>query len=172
MNRLARLLRHLFAPSARHMFPADRLQRITKAIAAGELSHTGEVCFAIEAALPATAVLVGQQARDRAVEIFGHLRVWDTEANNGVLLYVLLADHRIEIVADRASAVGSSPANGPPCVGRWNNSCARTTPRWRWSRVSKHCRGCWRSISPATPKIRATTSCRIRPTFSDYPLGR
>lgn len=101
MNRLARMFRHLFAPSARHMFPAERLQRIATAIAAGELAHTGEICFAIEAALPASAVLAGQQARDRAIEIFGHLKVWDTEANNGVLLYILLADHRIEIVADR-----------------------------------------------------------------------
>ena len=101
MNRFTRLLRHLLAPSARGMFPAERLQRITEAIAAGELRHTGEVCFAIEAALPASAVLAGQQARDRAIDAFSRLRVWDTEANNGVLLYLLLADHRIEIVADR-----------------------------------------------------------------------
>ena len=96
-----RVLKHLFAPSARRLFPDERLQRITAAIAAGELRHRGEVCFAVEAALPASAVLAGRQARERAGEIFSQLRVWDTEANNGVLLYLLLADHRIEIIADR-----------------------------------------------------------------------
>ncbi|GAB2608697.1 TPM domain-containing protein [Novilysobacter erysipheiresistens] len=96
-----RVLKHLFAPSARRLFPEARLQRITAAIAAGELRHRGEICFAVEAALPASAVLAGRQARDRAGEIFSQLRVWDTEANNGVLLYLLLADHRIEIIADR-----------------------------------------------------------------------
>ena len=98
---LKRLLRHLFAPSARRLFPAERLQRIAAAIAESELRHSGEICFAVEAALPARAVLGGQQARDRALEVFAQLRVWDTDANNGVLLYLLLADHRIEIVADR-----------------------------------------------------------------------
>ncbi|MGH8084780.1 MAG: TPM domain-containing protein [Lysobacter sp.] len=96
-----RVLKHLFAPSARRLFPEARLQRITDAIAAGELRHGGEICFAVEAALPASAVLAGRQARERAGEIFSQLRVWDTEANNGVLLYLLLADHRIEIIADR-----------------------------------------------------------------------
>ena len=96
-----RVLKHLFAPSARRLFPEARLQRITDAIKTGELRHRGEICFAVEAALPASAVLAGRQARDRAGEIFSQLRVWDTEANNGVLLYLLLADHRIEIIADR-----------------------------------------------------------------------
>lgn len=96
-----RVFKHLFAPSARRLFPEARLQRITAAIAAGELRHRGEICFAVEAALPASAVLAGRQARDRAGEIFSQLRVWDTEVNNGVLLYLLLADHRIEIIADR-----------------------------------------------------------------------
>jgi uncharacterized membrane protein len=97
----ARLLKHLFAPSAARLFPADVLQRIAAAVAAGEARHRGEICFAVEAALPARAVLAGHAARDRAREAFAQLRVWDTVANNGVLLYLLLADHRIEIVADR-----------------------------------------------------------------------
>ena len=96
-----RVLKHLFAPSARRLFPEARLHRISNAIAVGEQRHRGEICFAVEAALPASAVLAGRQARDRAGEIFSQLRVWDTEANNGVLLYLLLADHRIEIIANR-----------------------------------------------------------------------
>ena len=104
MNVFARLLRHLFAPSAAGRFPADSLQRIAGAVAAGEARHRGEVCFAVDAALPWRAVLARTDARSRAEAAFARLRVWDTAANNGVLLYLLLADRRIEIVADRGLA--------------------------------------------------------------------
>lgn len=100
----ARLLRHLFAASAHRTYPKDSLQRIAAAIAEGERRHRGEVCFAVESALPARAVLAGHDAHRRAVEVFAQLGVWDTAANNGVLVYLLLADHRIEIVADRGLA--------------------------------------------------------------------
>ncbi|MBJ6982303.1 TPM domain-containing protein [Luteimonas sp. MC1572] len=96
-----RLLRHLFAPEASGVFPAASLQRIADAVAAGEQRHRGEVCLAVEPALPAWRVVRGMIARERALDVFAQLRVWDTQANNGVLVYLLLADHRIEIVADR-----------------------------------------------------------------------
>lgn len=96
-----RLLKHLFAPSARRLFPADSLQRIADAIASSERRHSGEICFAVEPALSWLEVLRGIPARRHAEDAFARLRVWDTAANNGVLLYLLLADHRIEIVADR-----------------------------------------------------------------------
>lgn len=99
-----RLLRHLFARSARRLFPEDSLHRITDAIAAGERLHRGEVMFAVESNLPPSAVIAGVAPRERAHEVFARLRTWDTEANNGVLIYLLLADHRIEIVADRGLA--------------------------------------------------------------------
>lgn len=98
---IARLFRHLFGPSAARLFPEASLQRIARAIAEGEASHTGETCFAVESSLPLRAVLAGVDARRQAEEAFSRLRVWDTEENNGVLLYLLLADHRIEVVADR-----------------------------------------------------------------------
>ena len=98
---IARLWRHLVAPSSSRLFPEASLERIARAVADGEARHTGETCFAVESSLPLAAVVAGMQARDRAIEAFSRLRVWDTEANNGVLLYLLLADHRIEIVADR-----------------------------------------------------------------------
>jgi uncharacterized membrane protein len=101
---LARALRHLFARPVRRVFPAASLERITAAIATGEGGHRGEVCFAVEAALPLPAVLAGRDARARATDVFAQLRVWDTAANNGVLVYLLLADRRIEIVADRGLA--------------------------------------------------------------------
>jgi uncharacterized membrane protein len=96
-----RLLRHLFARSAQAMFPPEAMARIATAIDAGERRHAGEICFAVESALPIGALLRGVTARSRAERAFERMRVWDTQANNGVLLYLLLADHRIEIVADR-----------------------------------------------------------------------
>lgn len=96
-----RVLRQLFPPSVRRRLSDAALARITAAIEAGEATHTGEVCFAVEAALPWHEAWSGMTSRDRAHEVFAQLRVWDTEANNGVLLYLELADHAIEIVADR-----------------------------------------------------------------------
>ncbi len=96
-----RLLKHLFARSARGLFPEDRLQRVAAAIARDEARHRGEVCFAVESALGWRAVRAGRQARDRAGDVFSQLRVWDTAENNGILIYLLLADRRIEILADR-----------------------------------------------------------------------
>ncbi|AXK71106.1 hypothetical protein DWG18_01590 [Lysobacter sp. TY2-98] len=96
-----RALRHLFAPSSARVFPPDALERIAGAIAASESRHTGEICFAVEAALPVRLALVDHAPRERAHDVFTRLRAWDTEANNGVLVYILLADRAIEIVADR-----------------------------------------------------------------------
>jgi uncharacterized membrane protein len=114
---VSRALRHLFAGSARALYPEASLHRITAAIAAGETTHRGQVCFAVESALPIAAVLSGHDARRRAEDVFARLRVWDTEANNGVLVYLLIADHRIEIVADRglAARVGAE---------QWREICA------------------------------------------------
>lgn len=96
-----RLLRHLFAPSAQRLFPAATMDRIAEAIAEGERRHAGQVVFAVEPALHWRMVFDGVDPRRSAEQAFARLRVWDTEANNGVLLYLLLADRRIEIVADR-----------------------------------------------------------------------
>ena len=96
-----RLFRHLFAPSAHALFPPAAMDRITATIDAAELRHAGEICFAVEPALHWLDVLRGVDPRRRAEDAFARLRVWDTASNTGVLLYLLLADHRIEIVADR-----------------------------------------------------------------------
>ena len=87
--------------SVRRAFPREALHRVEQAIAAGERMHRGQVCVAIEAALPAARVLKKLTPRERALEVFGVLRVWDTEENCGVLVYLLLADRDVEIVADR-----------------------------------------------------------------------
>src|SRR5688500_13991512 len=100
-RKIERMLKHLFAPPAERLFPADSLQRIAGAISVSERLHSGEICFAVESALPWQAALRGVDARSQALAAFSRLSVWDTAANNGVLLYLLIADHRIEIVADR-----------------------------------------------------------------------
>ncbi len=96
-----RWLRHLFSPSAHARFPGARLDRIAHAIADGERRHAGQVMFAVESDLPLSALWRGTSPRERAEHAFAVLRTWDTQANNGVLIYLLLADHAIEIVADR-----------------------------------------------------------------------
>ena len=106
ISRARRLWRHLVTDRG-HVhgaFPPEELVRVENAIAEGERRHSGQVCFAIEAALPAARVWQGVSPRERALEVFGLLRVWDTEHNDGVLVYVLLADGAIELVADRAVA--------------------------------------------------------------------
>ena len=121
---LSRLWTHLFTASAESRFPAEAMERIAQAIAQGETVHSGEVCFAVEAALPWRDVLSGADARQRALDAFGRLRVWDTAANNGVLVYLLLADHRIEIVADRGLAGRVSEA-------QWRGVCQLMEERLR-----------------------------------------
>jgi uncharacterized membrane protein len=91
-------------------FPKETLDEIAKRVGFGECTHRGELRVAVESRLPLAAVLEGVTARDRAAALFSHLRVWDTEENCGVLLYVLLAEHRIEIVADRGIAHKVAPA--------------------------------------------------------------
>jgi len=101
--KLKRILRHLFTDhwSVRRAFPRDALRAIEMAIGEAERQHAGELRFAVEASLPLSALLKGTSARARSLEVFGRLRVWDTEGNCGVLIYLLLADRHIEIVADR-----------------------------------------------------------------------
>jgi hypothetical protein len=100
---LLRLLRHLIAEdwSVRRIFPRARLDAIRRVIGQQERRHSGQLRFAVEGGLPLWNLLRGQGARERAVEWFSALRIWDTEHNNGVLVYLLLADSQVEIVADR-----------------------------------------------------------------------
>lgn len=106
VHRFKRVLRHLVCDRAdvRRAFPAAGLARIEARIAEGERRHGAEIRVAIEPSITPGRVLRGLTPRNRALEVFGRLRVWDTEANNGVLIYLLLADHAVELVADRAAA--------------------------------------------------------------------
>lgn len=98
-----RILKHLVAPRwvVARAFPPAVLDRIEAAIRASEMSHRGEIRFVAEAGLDLFPLLKGLSPRVRALEVFAQLRVWDTEENTGVLVYVQCIDHHIEIVADR-----------------------------------------------------------------------
>ncbi|MDP5008338.1 MAG: TPM domain-containing protein [Glaciimonas sp.] len=101
---IQRLWRHLTTTrgDARRAFPEATLKAIQAKIAEGEVTHRSEVRVILESSLNLQAVLNNVTSRHRAQELFSRYRVWDTEENIGVLLYVELADHKVEIVADRA----------------------------------------------------------------------
>ena len=100
---IGRILRHLSLPpwAARRRFPASSLRAIEEAIRQSETRHAGQVRFAVESALEWRALRHDQSPAARAQDMFAHLRIWDTEHNNGVLIYLLLADRHVELVADR-----------------------------------------------------------------------
>jgi uncharacterized membrane protein len=111
MGRLSRLLRHRWVDEAdaARALGESALQRLEAQVSASEQGHSGEVRLCIEASLPLSYLWREASARDRAETMFGKLRVWDTEHNNGVLIYLLLAEHAIEVVADRALARQVAP---------------------------------------------------------------
>ena len=113
-----RWLNHVFATrrALNRVFPESALSAIEAAVAETELTHSGEVRVAIESALEPGDVWHGKRPRERALEVFAALGVWDTEANNGVLIYVLLADRDVEIVADRGF-------NGRVSTAEWAAVC-------------------------------------------------
>ena len=100
---LKRILRHLAMTQGQvhRAFPHTALKAIEQAIKASETTHTGEVRFVVEGALDGAPLFSGQTARQRALALFAQLGMWDTEHNTGVLIYLLLADRAVEIVADR-----------------------------------------------------------------------
>ncbi|CAN7188889.1 TPM domain-containing protein [Variovorax sp. LjRoot84] len=102
-SKLARLWRHRWIDAAdvRRALPPEAIERLGRRVAASERRHSGEVRICVEAGLPMSYLWRGAPARERAIMMFGKLRVWDTADNNGVLIYLLMAEHAIEIVADR-----------------------------------------------------------------------
>jgi uncharacterized membrane protein len=100
---IKRIGKHLLAHrwQERRLFPPAVLAVIEQAIKVGEATHSGQIRFAVEGALDGAPLFRNQSARERALDIFSQLRIWDTSHNNGVLIYLLLADHNVEIIADR-----------------------------------------------------------------------
>lgn len=136
MARMQRLWANLFEGwfQLHRRFPSALLDEMTAAIATSERLHKGEIRFAVESRLPIPAALNGLDASSRAQAVFSRLRVWDTAHNSGVLLYVLLAEHRIEIVADRGIAAHVGAAE-------WAAICVRMREcyaRGQWREGSLH----------------------------------
>ena len=127
---LRRFWRHLSTGelSLRRAFPAATLAAITQAVRDCERAHAGEIRFAVEAALSPASLWRVLTPRARAIDVFSQLRVWDTAHNNGVLIYVLLADRSVEIVADRGVAAGRVPQS------EWDDVCARMREHFRAGR--------------------------------------
>lgn len=117
---IKRIAKHLTMTEwqVRKTFTREILDAIEKSIKASEAAHTGKIHFVVEGALDCTPLFKQQSAHERALDVFSRLRIWDTEHNNGLLVYLLLADHAVEIVADRGihSRVGAS---------EWQKICRR-----------------------------------------------
>ena len=129
MNRVTRLCRHLFETrfATRRRFTPGVLDRVEAAVARAEAEHQGELRFVIETDLDAWSILAGKTPRQRALEVFAGLHVWDTEQNNGVLIYVLFADRAVEIVADRGF-------NGLVTAAEWAEVCRAMQAEFRQGR--------------------------------------
>ena len=129
--KLSRLIRHLLLPDwwVQRAFARSDLRAIGEAIAACEKSHRGELRFVVEGAMPLPALWREQSTRTRATELFSTLRVWDTEENSGILIYVQLVDRKVEILADRGIASRVAQAE-------WDAICRAMEARFR--------RGDWR----------------------------
>jgi len=105
LNQLQRILKHRWMEDAGRLLPPAALQRLRAKIAASEALHSGEIRICVDSGLPNSYLLQKESmpalVRQRALAQFGRLGVWDTEANNGVLIYLCLAERAIEVVADR-----------------------------------------------------------------------
>ena len=119
MVQLTRLLKHrwLDETDAQRALGSGALERIEARVKASEQAHSGEIRVCVEAGLPLSYLWRDATARERAVAMFGKLRVWDTEHNNGVLVYLLLAERHIEIVADRGLTAHVSPPQWATLIG-------------------------------------------------------
>ncbi len=100
---MKRFFTHLFYPGfmVKKYFTKEVLDSMELVIKDSETKHSGEICFAVEGSLPVDKIFQKIDSRKRALEVFSNLRIWDTEGNSGVLIYVLLAEKKIEIIADR-----------------------------------------------------------------------
>jgi uncharacterized membrane protein len=129
--KLRRTLRHLFTTRAgtRRRFSAEVLKSIEQTIAAAETRCSGEIRFAVETALEVPEAWSGLSPRERAVQTFSDLHMWNTEHRNGVLIYVLLADRTVEVIADRGAAQAIDQAD-------WEGVCRLMEGHFREGRFA------------------------------------
>jgi len=151
-----RFLRHvMMSPlKARRFFAQATLDSIQREVATLEARHRGEVCFVVEAELETAQLWRELSSRDRAREVFAAQGVWNTEENNGVLIYLLLADRRVEVVADRG-------VDGKVAPGEWQAICHGMETHFREGRFEEGAIAGVRAVSevlarhfPAGPEQR------------------
>jgi uncharacterized membrane protein len=159
-----RLIRHLLTPLwlVRRKFPPPLMAQIERRIGEVERSHPGELRFVVEHALEVGDLLSGLTARERALEVFGLLRVWDTEHNNGMLIYVLHAEHAVEIVADRGLSRRVVQAD-------WDALCRQVEAQFRGGRFDA---GALAAIDGAAQLLERHFPARLdgRNDLPDQPL--
>lgn len=128
LSRIKRMLKHRWreATTTGRTIPADMLQRLQQRVTASEQRHSGEIRIYVEAGLPLSYLWrdapTPHITRQRALAMFSKLRVWDTASNNGVLIYLLLAEHAIEIVADRGLHQAVAPQVWQAMVSRMRSA--------------------------------------------------
>jgi uncharacterized membrane protein len=129
---LRRTLKHLAIPqwTVRRAFPARVAQAVERAVRAAETAHDVELRVVVEGGLPLASLLRGTSSRERAIELFSNLRVWDTENNTGVLIYLQFVDRRIEIVADRGISARVKQEE-------WDAACAAMADEFRAGRYEQ-----------------------------------
>ena len=125
---IKRIVKHLLVTDGQvsRTFGRSTLHKIEAEIKASEAEHVGEIRFAVEGGLDGAPLFKGQSARERAIELFSQLRVWDTQQNTGVLIYLLLADRAVEIVADRG-------IDAKVDLQEWNKVCRQMEAAFKQS---------------------------------------
>ncbi|ABD08647.1 Protein of unknown function DUF477 [Rhodopseudomonas palustris HaA2] len=144
---IRRISKHLFTSRGlvQKAFPPSALDAIERAIGASEARHAGQIRFVVEGALDGAPLFRDQPARERALDVFSQLRIWDTEHNNGVLIYLLLADRDVEIVADRG-------IDGRVDAAAWEDICREMESAFRQGRFEA---GVLRGIELITAHLAA-----------------
>lgn len=149
---LGRVLRHLLTThwSALRRFPPAVITSIEEAVSEAEAAHAGQIRFVVESALDLPHLWHGVSARQRALQVFAQLGIWDTAANNGVLMYLLLADRVVEIVADRGIATQVAQSE-------WESICRQMEVDFRAGQFlegSTQASAAWAHCSPDTSRGR------------------
>lgn len=140
--KIKRIVKHLLAThgQVRRAFPRSALREIEHVIKASEADHTGEIRFVVEGGLDGAPLFRGQSSRERAIELFSQLRMWDTQDNSGLLIYLLLADRAVEIVADRGISAKVSP-------NEWTRICREMETAFRQSDYARGVAGGLQSVT-------------------------
>jgi len=164
MDKFSRIVSHMTTTSGQvsRAFSAKSMTAIEQAIKAAEVGHAGEIRFVVEGALDGLPLVKGQSARERAIEVFSRLSIWDTEHNSGVLVYVLMADRRVEIVADRGihARVGT---------GGWEALCRDMEASFRSAQYEQGAVACIKSVAQHLAR-HFPSHCHAQNELPDAPV--